>query len=75
MLPQHLEEIQAVCENYGQYQRLLAHMCTCITALLIRFASLAFQIFWLAGELLHPYFCDLEKREKILCFQFQLIPL
>jgi hypothetical protein len=31
-LPQHLEEIQAVCEYYGQYQRLLAHMCTGITA-------------------------------------------
>jgi len=31
-LPQHLEEIQAVCEYYGQYQRLLAHMFTGITA-------------------------------------------
>jgi hypothetical protein len=31
-LPQHLEGIQAVCEYYGLYQRLLAHMCTGITA-------------------------------------------
>ncbi|CAK9202784.1 unnamed protein product [Sphagnum troendelagicum] len=31
-LPQHLEEIQALCEYYGQYQRLLAHMCIGITS-------------------------------------------